>query len=392
MIEYIKRTWVEVSLDNLAHNYNVIRQKMPEGSRFLGVVKADAYGHGAVPVSRMLEELGAEYLAVSDLEEAVQIRRGGVNLPILILGYTPPEYATLLAEQNFVQEINFLDYGKQLQQQLLGTGLRLKTHVKLDTGMSRLGFFAYDHPETVEEIRALAGMEHLILEGVFAHFSVADSTKPDDVAYTKLQYTRFCEMLDQLAAEGITFSIRHHANSAAIMQYPEYALDMVRSGIATYGLFPSAALRGCMDLKPVFSLHTAIAQIKPFAADIPVSYDRIYTTPSPRSIAVIPVGYADGLMRRLSENTTLLLHGKRVPIVGRICMDLCMIDVTDVPEAKVGDTVTIIGENGGEINTCDTLADIAGTIPYEILCGISKRVPRLYFRNGKQVDLLRYIV
>ena len=172
-MEYIKRTWVEVSLDNLAHNYKEIRKKMPQNCRFLGVVKADAYGHGAVPVSRSLESLGAEYLAVSDLEEAVQIRRGGIRLPILILGYTPPEYAAFLAEQNFVQEINFLEYGYQLQQQLLGTGLRLKTHLKLDTGMSRLGFFAYDHPQTVEDIKALSKLEHLVLEGVFAHFSVA---------------------------------------------------------------------------------------------------------------------------------------------------------------------------------------------------------------------------
>ena len=391
-MEYIKRTWVEVSLDNLAHNYTEIRKKLPQNCRFLGVVKADAYGHGAVPVSRSLESLGAEYLAVSDLEEAVQIRRGGIRLPILILGYTPPEYAAFLAEQNFVQEINFLEYGYQLQQQLLGTGLRLKTHLKLDTGMSRLGFFAYDHPQTVEDIKALSRLEHLILEGVFAHFSVADSKQPDDVRYTRLQFERFQAMLDALQAEGITFSIRHHANSAAMMQYPEYALDMVRSGIATYGLFPSPALRGSMDLRPVFSLHTAIAQIRQFDAGISVSYDRIYQTPSPRRIAVIPIGYADGLMRRLSQGMTVLLHGKRVPIVGRICMDMCMMDITDVPEVKVGDTVTLIGENEGAVNSCDLLADLAGTIPYEILCGISKRVPRLYFQGGKQVDLLRYIV
>lgn len=343
-------------------------------------------------MSRSLESLGAEYLAVSDLEEAVQIRRGGIRLPILILGYTPPEYAAFLAEQNFVQEINFLEYGYQLQQQLLGTGLRLKTHLKLDTGMSRLGFFAYDHPQTVEDIKALSKLEHLVLEGVFAHFSVADSRQLDDVRYTRLQFERFQKMLDILQAEGITFSIRHHANSAAMMQYPEYALDMVRSGIATYGLFPSPALRGSMDLRPVFSLHSAIAQIRQFDAGISVSYDRIYQTPSPRRIAVIPIGYADGLMRRLSQGVTVLLHGKRVPIVGRICMDMCMIDITDVPEAKVGDTVTLIGENEGAVSSCDSLADLAGTIPYEILCGISKRVPRLYFQDGKQVDLLRYIV
>ncbi len=392
MIDYIKRTWVSVSLDNLAHNYRQIRGVLPAGCKFLGIVKADAYGHGAVAISRELERLGADYLAVSDLEEAVQIRCGGVQLPILILGYTPPEYAALLVEKNLTQEVNSLDYGLQLQKRLSGTGQRLKVHIKLDTGMSRLGFAAYDRPETISEIVTLAKQNCLELEGVFAHFSVADSVTPEDQSYTALQFSRFMQTLDALKAEGVTFALRHHANSGAILQYPEYALDMVRSGIATYGLFPAEELKGCLDLRPTFSLYTSIAQIKDYAGQTPVSYGRTYITESARRIAVVPVGYADGLMRCLSSGTELWLDGCRVPIVGRICMDMCMIDISEVPQAKVGDTVTIFGSGNAGENTCYDLAEQARTIPYEILCAVSKRVPRLYYRDGHTVDLLRYIV
>ncbi|MDD3164270.1 MAG: alanine racemase [Oscillospiraceae bacterium] len=391
-MEYMRRTWVEVSLDNLEHNYHMLRGMLPEQCKFLGIVKADAYGHGAVAVGRKLERLGADYLAVSEMEEAVQLRRGGITVPVLILGYTPPEFAGAMAKYNFTQEINSLEYAQALSCALQGTGLTLKAHIKLDTGMSRLGFFAYDRPETLDEIVSISKLPQLDLEGVFAHFSVADSRKEADVAYTRLQFQRFMDTLDALQARGVTFRIRHHANSAAILQYPEFALDMVRAGIACYGIFPSGDLRGCADLRPTFSLLSSIAQIKSFPAGIPVSYDRIYTTPSPRSIAVLPVGYADGFLRRLSVGTTVLLHGRRVPVVGRICMDLCMIDVTDVPEAAVGDTVTILGTDGDETVRCYELAERVGTIPYEIICGISKRVPRLYMEGGKQIDLLRYIV
>ena len=389
MNKLLRRTWAEIDLDRLGHNVKTLRRGLPETTRFLGVVKADAYGHGAVPVARELEALGADYLAVSNLEEAVQLRQGGVRLPILILGYTPPELAPEEAALGVTQEVHSLSYGQALSE-ALPENASLKVHVKLDTGMSRLGFFAYDRPETPEEIAALAALPGLQIEGAFMHFAVSDT--PSENAYTRLQHGRFMDALDAMAALGVRPEIVHCANSGAVIAYPEYAHDMVRPGISTYGLDPSGDLRGMADLRPLMSLKTTIAAIRPFEPGITVSYGRTYETKSPARIAVCPVGYADGLPRRLSGNAEFLLHGKRVPQVGRICMDMCMVDITSVPETAVGDVVTLVGQDGGEEITWDDWADRLGTISYELVCGINKRVPRLYRKNGTVVDTLQYIV
>ena len=391
-MKLLKRTWADISVDNLSHNYQLLRGLVPADCKFLGVVKADAYGHGALPVSRTLMDLGADYLAVSNLEEAVQLRRGYIRLPILILGYTPAFYAEDMADMGIRQEVHSLEYAQQLNQALEGTGRRLKVHIKLDTGMSRLGFFAYETPETLDQIRAIAGLDHLVMEGIFMHFPVADSTAPEDEAFTRLQYRRFTEMVEALEAAGIRFKLRHCCNSGATLLYPEYALDMVRPGIATYGISPSPELEGRFDLRPLMSLRTTVSQIRPFRADISVSYGRTYTTPEPRTIAVLAIGYADGLSRSLSNRVSFLLHGKRVPVVGRICMDMCMVDVTEVPEARVGDVVTVFGTDGEACIPVDDLAKQTGTIPYEILCGINKRTPRFYLDGDQRTEILQYIV
>ena len=323
-MDYLKRTWADISLDNLNHNYQQLRAKIPSGCRLLGVVKADAYGHGAVPISRHLCELGAEFLAVSNLEEAMQLRRGGIRRPILILGYTPPAYARDLVAMGLRQEVHSLEYARALHEELKGSERRLKVHIKLDTGMSRLGFFAHDHPKTI--------------------------------------------------------------------LYPEYALDMVRPGIATYGVLPSEDLRGMIDLRPVMSLRSTIFQIRDFEPNITISYGRTYTTEDPARIAVVGIGYADGFPRSLSSNVSFLLHGRRVPQVGRICMDMCMVDITRVPEAKVGDVVTVFGEDGGDSIELTSLANRLGTIPYELMCGINKRIPRIYLNGEDETEVLQYIV
>ena len=386
----LKRTWAEVSLDALQHNYQVLTKDLPEGCRFLGVVKADAYGHGAVPVARELQKLGAGYLAVSNYEEALQLRRGDVTLPILILGYTPVEFARDQAALHITQEVHSLDYGRQLSEQLEGTGLTLTVHMKIDTGMSRLGFFAYDRPETVPELVELCSLPNLHVEGAFMHFAVADT--PSELDYTQMQHQRFMNVLDALKAHGIQPEIVHCANSAATIAFPAYHHDMVRPGIATYGLSPSEEMRGMADLQPLMELKTTIAAIRPFEAGVTVSYGRTYETPGPRTIAVCPIGYADGLQRRLSGKLHFLLHGKKIPVVGRICMDMCMVDITDVPEAQVGDTVTVVGRDGDAAITWDDWADQLGTISYELVCDINKRVPRLYLKNGEVVETLQYIV
>ena len=391
-MEYLKRTWADISLDNLSHNYYALRAKLPSACRFLGVVKADAYGHGAVPISRCLTELGAEYLAVSNIEEAVQLRRGGIRGPILILGYTPPKHAEDLAKMGLRQEIHSLDYACMLNQMLEGTSLRIRVHIKLDTGMSRLGFFAYNCERTVTELQEVAAMKHLLIEGVFTHFPVADSIDGADENFTRTQFERFMQMLSTLKGVGIEPQIRHCCNSGASILYPEYALDMIRSGIATYGVFPSSDLRGRIDLKPVMQLRSTIFQIRDFEPNITISYGRTYTTSEPERIAVVGIGYADGLSRSFSNNISFLLHGKRVPQIGRICMDMCMVDISRVPDAKVGDTVTIFGTDGDDTIEVDSLSCRLNTIPYEILCGINKRIPRIYLDGENETEILQYIV
>ena len=391
-MKLLKRTWADISMDNLSHNYHLLRSKIPSDCRFLGVVKADAYGHGAVPVSRQLVDLGADYLAVSNMEEAVQLRRSYIRLPILILGYTPAFYAEDMVDMGIRQEVHSLEYAKQLDQALSGTGKRLKVHLKLDTGMSRLGFFAYDDDETLEQLRQAAALEHLLPEGIFTHFSVADSLTAEDRAFTDRQFARFIAVVKDLEGSGIHFKLRHCCNSAATLLHPEYALDMVRPGIATYGVSPSEELEGSFDLRPLMSLRTTISQIRPFRADVDVSYGRSYTTPDQRRIAVLAIGYADGLPRSLSNRGSFLLNGKRVPVTGRICMDMCMVDVTEVPEAKVGDVATVFGTDGDAAIPVDDLARLTGTIPYELLCSINKRTPRFYLDGDQRMEVLQYIV
>ena len=389
-MQYLKKTWVEINLDHLEYNYRALRAAVPE-AKFLGIVKADAYGHGAVPVSRCLQELGAEVFAVSNLDEAIQLRRGGIERPILILGYTPPEFAIELSLLGIWQEVHSLEYARLLSTSL-PHGQTLGVHLKLDTGMSRLGFFAYDRPETVDEIVEISHLPHLKIEGTLQHFAVADSRTPEDRAFTALQYERFTAMLDALTARGVNCGLRHCCNSAGVIDYPQYAMDMVRPGIATYGLAPSDDLRGALELRPLLSWRTSICQLRDFEPGVDISYGRTYTTTRPTRVAVLSVGYADGLCRTLSGRVELLLHGRRVPVIGRICMDMCMADVTEVPEAQVGDAVTIIGSDGAETITADEFAGLLGTISYEAICDIGKRVPRIYYRDGKVTEELRYIV
>ena len=391
-MEYLKRTWADISLDNLQHNYKEIRSRLPSDCRFLGVVKADAYGHGAVPVSRYLTELGAEYLAVSNIEEAVQLRQGGIRGPILILGYTPAVYAEQLARLGLRQEIHSLEYARQLNEGLKGGNRRLRIHLKLDTGMSRLGFFAYNCEKTVDEIKEVSRMEHLIIEGIFTHFPVADSIDGADENFTRTQFDRFMAMLSTLKGVGIEPQIRHCCNSGATIQFPEYALDMVRPGLATYGVLPCSDLRGMINLKPVMQLRSTIFQIRDFDPLITVSYGRTYTTLDPTKIAVVGLGYADGLSRSFSGNISFLLHGKRVPQIGRICMDMCMIDISRVPDAKVGDVVTVFGSDGDDRIDVDDMTNRLRTVPYELLCSINKRIPRIYMDGENETEILQYIV
>mgnify|MGYP000650961891 FL=1 len=389
----LKRTWAEVSLDNLEHNYRAIKNHIPEGCRFLGVMKADAYGHGAVPLSHALCELGAEYLAVSNLEEAIQLRRGGVRAPMLILGYTPASFADTMVFMDITQEVHSLEYAKELDTALAGTNYILNVHLKLDTGMTRIGFFAYGHERTLPELLEVCGLPHLHVEGVFTHFCVADSKAPEDEVFTRTQYARFTAMLDALAAHGIRPELRHCASSGATILYPELALDMVRPGIATYGHAPSEDAEGILNLRPLMTVRTTVAQLREIPAGTSISYGRTYTAERDMRVAVLPIGYADGLLRGLSGKVSFRIRGRMARSVGRICMDMCMVDVSEIPEIRVGDEAALFGyDTDGTLLPCERIAQQAGTISYEILCGISKRIPRIYMQDGREQEILQYIV
>lgn len=389
-MKLLRRTWANVDLDNLEFNCRQVRQRIPAQTKMLGVIKADAYGHGAVPVARALTDLGTEYLAVSNLEEAIQLRRADVRLPILILGHTPPEYADMMVFMDIVQEVHSLEYARELEERLHGTNYILNVHVKLDTGMTRIGFSAHS-PDLESELRELSRLPRLRVAGAFTHFSVADSLAPEDEAYTAEQYRLFEKAVDLMGSLGIAPEIRHCCNSGGLILHPEYAMDMVRPGIVLYGVHPSADTRGRMELRPVMSLHSTVAQIRKIPRGTEIGYGRTYTAERDLTMAVIPIGYADGLSRRLSGRASFLLRGQRIPLIGRICMDMCMADISQVPDVQVGDTVTIFGDRDG-IVSCDELAEQDDTIAYELLCAVNKRIPRIYLSGGKESNVLQYIV
>lgn len=368
----MKRTWAEVRLENIVHNMKAIRAALPAGTRFLGVVKADAYGHGAVAVSRALEAHGADYLAVSCLDEALELRDGGVGLPILILGHTPVEYLSTLLARDLTQTVSNLAKAREYDAAAAALGGRLRIHIKLDTGMSRLGFLcAGDHfAQGVENVAAACACPHLLPEGVYTHFAMSDEPGEAARACTLEQLRLFRAMLSALEERGLTFPLRHCANSGAVLNYPDTAFDMVRPGLLLYGYGDG----GRLGLRPGMRLVSRVATIKHYDPGVAVSYGGLYTTDRPTRMGVIPVGYADGLLRCLSNRCAFAVGGGLAPQRGRICMDMCMIDLTELPEAKVDSRVEIFGEHA----SLDALAQQAGTIPYELLCAVSKRVPRVY--------------
>ena len=378
----LKRTWAEVDLDALAHNYERIRRHVGEKTKLLGVIKADAYGHGAVPVAKELEALGASYLAVSNIDECEEVRRGGVTLPVLMLGFTPADQAERILELDMTQAVQSLDIAKAFSAAAVKCGKKMKVHIKLDTGMGRLGFLCDEEhfDESLQDILAVLELPGLDVEGVFTHFCVADEEGEENVAFTRTQHERFLRMIDAAEARsGFHFRLRHCCNAGGIVCYPEWAGDMVRCGIILYG---SGSLAEKMGMEPVMSLKTRVATVRDLAPGTSVSYGRTYFTERESRIAVLPIGYADGLHRTLSNRMEVLTPYGRAKQVGRICMDMCMIDVTDLPEVKSGDEVEIFGKNV----LCAEDAGKCDTIPYELLCAVSKRVPRHYFLHGKRVD------
>lgn len=377
----LRRTWAEIDLDALAWNYNIARSRIGSGVKYLGVVKADAYGHGAVQIARKLEELGTDYLAVSSLDEARELRNGGIQAPILILGHTPPEMVPELIRHNITQTVSALTKAEEYSQQAIACGGTLKVHMKVDTGMSRLGFLVRGghFAGGVTSIAKACGLPGLEAEGIFTHFSASDEDDEASYVYTREQFALFMRVLDALAKQNCTFTLRHCANSGAFTRYPEMYLDMVRPGIALYGVGEDADR---LDLRPVMSLKSCISTIKVFDPETDISYGRTFHTSAKTRVGVLPIGYADGLFRGLSNQMEVQTAFGPAPIRGRICMDMTMVDLSDLPDVRVGDTVELFGT----VQSVNDLARMLDTIPYELTCAVSKRVPRLYLENGVVVE------
>lgn len=369
-MEVKNRTWVEVDTGCIERNYKALCRKAGK-SAVLGVVKADAYGHGAVEVARVLQKAGCPYLAVACIDEAAALRAAGICVPVLILGYTSPEYTDHLISMNITQTVSSLQMARELSAQSVASGGVLKVHLKIDSGMGRTGFAA-DNIHEIAEAAVLPGLE---TEGIYTHFAVADSYGD---SFTGEQFSRFCGALDELKKIGLTFSMRHCANSGALINYPDTYLDMVRPGIALYGHYPEEGRTGGLELQPAMELKTRVSQIKSVKPGDTISYGRMYTAEKQGRIAVISIGYADGLRRGLSGNMDVIINGQRCPQIGRICMDMCMVDVTEMKDIKPGDVVTIFGRDGDEFIPAEELSCKLDTISYEVLCGVSHRVPRVY--------------
>ncbi len=384
MKHWLKRTWAEIDLDCLTHNLNTIRD-LASGALVMAVVKADAYGHGAVMAAKALCEAGADWLAVSNLDEAMQLRAAGLDTPLLILSYTPAEEAALLAEHRITQTVVSADHAKALDRAAAEAGVTLDVHLKIDTGMTRVGFFCRGTDEEIDAIAAVCALPHLNAGGIFTHFAVADETSGDE--FTRQQFAEFQRVIACLQERGITFPLRHCCNSAATLRYPEMHLDMVRPGLILYGLYPDEWMRTLADLQPVMALRTHVSHVKTVPADVTVSYGRAYTTGGDEQLATVPIGYADGYTRRVFGKAHMLIQGQEAAVRGRICMDQCMLDVSNIDGVEPGTLVTVFGRDGEAQLPVETYAAWSDTIHYEIVCSIGKRVPRLFLKHGEPIWL-----
>ncbi|MDI3477871.1 MAG: alanine racemase [Thermoanaerobacterium sp.] len=386
MFNLYRPTWAEVNLDNIIHNYNEIRKITNKKAGIMAIVKANAYGHGSYEISKELIKCGVDYLAVATIDEALELREQGISKPILVLGYTPAKFADIIVKYDITQTAFELGYVKEISREAQKQGKDAKIHVKIDTGMGRIGY--NDMNKAYEEIVAMTSLKGIYIEGIFSHFSSSDEK---DKEYTIKQFNIFNSLTERLKKSGIDIPIRHIANSAAILDMPETHLDMVRPGIILYGSYPSDEVNKKINLKSTISLRSRIVYIKDVPEGEYISYNRTYKTGRKSRIATLPIGYADGLNRLLSNNHNVIIKGEYAPIVGKICMDQCMVDVTSIEGVEEGDVATIMGESDGKVVSADEIANKLKTISYEVYCGISRRVPRIYMFNGEITKVENYL-
>lgn len=380
-IKSYSRTYAEINLDAIVENVRNMKRNLSENTNLIAVIKTDGYGHGAVPIARELEQMECIYgFAVATYEEAHILRMAGIVKPLLILGYTFPYCYEMLAEEEIRPAVFREDSIEALAAAAAKAGRKIKVHIKVDTGMGRIGIPANE--EGVAFVRKLMAYPHLEIEGIFTHFARADET---DKTAAKRQLTIFTDFITLLEEQlGLSIPVKHCSNSAGIIELPEANLDVARAGIILYGLEPSDEVsREIVPLQPVLSWYSHIVYIKTLHKGQSVSYGGTFTADKDMKVATIPVGYGDGYPRGLSGKGYVLICGKRAPILGRVCMDQFMVDVTQIPEATEGDKVTLIGAEGGEHITAEILGDLSGRFNYELVCDIGKRVPRVFIRNGE---------
>ena len=377
-------TRVKIDLDAIARNFDAVREKA--GVKVMAVVKADAYGHGAIQVARLLQDKCA-FFGVSSMLEAMELRKAGLTTPILILGHTPVNAYPTAIREGIRPTIFHYEDAKALSLAAQEAGLAAPFHFAVDTGMSRLGFQATE--ESADVCAKIARLPGLVPEGLFSHFATADCA---DLSRARQQAQRFDAFDAMLRQRGVAVAIRHMDNSAGLMNFPNH-YEMVRSGIVTYGMYPSEEVSPeLLKLEPALQFLSRVSHVKTLPAGREVSYGGTFVTTRDTRIATVPVGYADGYRRSLSGKFYVLIHGKRAPILGRICMDQMMVDVTDIPETAVGDRVTLVGRDGGEVITMEAIAAAADSFNYEFVCGISRRVPRIYVQDGKNVHSVHYLL
>lgn len=375
------RTWCDVSLDNLKYNIQQIKSKLSDNVKLCGIVKANAYGHGVEEIAANLVEQGFDYLAVAFIDEAVELRMCGFDQPILILGNTPADTVEQVVEYNITASVYDTETALLLSAEAVKQGKTAKIHIKIDTGMSRIGFVPCE--QSIDEIIAVSKLPNIEIEGIFTHFACSDS---EDKSMTLKQFDKFMYVVSQLEGKGLVIPVKHCCNSAAIIKYPEMHLDMVRAGIILYGMYPSD-IEYDIDLKPLMNFKTSVTNIKTMQPGETISYGATYTVEKPMKVATIAVGYADGYSRLLSNCGKVLVNGHFADILGRICMDQCMIDVTNVHNISIGDEVILFGADGNENLPIEELAVKLGTINYELPCVINNRVPRCYIKDNKRIKI-----
>ena len=387
------RAWAEINLDAIENNIQQIKKITSPSAKIMAIVKADAYGHGFFEVASTLATSGADAFGVATTDEAIQLRNAGITNPILILGVIFRDDLKKIIQNDIMPVVFGYRFAKSISDTAVALNKMAKIHIKLDTGMSRIGYVCSGsdrEKRILDSIMDIAALPNIQIDGIFSHFARADEA---DREFTKLQYERFMHIINELEKRGLYIPTKHLCNSAGIIQYPEYHLDMVRCGIITYGLAPSKDVDiANLGLQPAMQLKSVVTNLKRMKIDTPVSYGGKYIAKPGTRIATVGIGYADGYSRVLSGKSQILINGKKVNTVGNICMDQLMADVTDIDDINIGDEVILFGTDGNNIITVESVAQIMGTINYETICVIGKRVPRVYIRNGKTVNVVNYLV